>query len=612
FIRFRHKSRYKGGFTWDDIRISSGFDVFGPKVVSTTAVRTGGTSGAVTGIQIVFNEPIDPATFTTYDVTITAPGGNVISLAGNPVDGGDHTTFTAQFSTPEPVSGLYQLNVGPNLTDAQGTRMDQNQNGLPGDGLSTSVVALVVSPHAVPYEESFDGDPASIFSAWEFNADGGMIGVDSGHAREGSYALELAVPSLSGTHYQDSVLHANLAGKSGVVLDCWALEFVDGGSLEVSLSVDGTNWRTLKAISGPPGAWRQHWIDLDAARDAAGWSYTSDVRIRFRLNSGSWVAAGFALDGVRVRAGQVMPAVVAAVPYTEGFEVSELAGLGAWWELPGATLAATQGHSGTRSLAMGYGGSAEFAVDLAPGGTPLAGVTLDFWSLEPSSGGDSATTTVSWSVDGITWRTLQTAQYNTLGGWLHRAVDLDKARIEAGWSYPRSARFRFAYTYQYNGGRTWMIDDIRVAAGGSLNVFGPKVASCPVAGQSVAGPLASFTVTFNEAVEPASFTAADVSLTSPSGAAVSVGSVSDSGDHTTFTVALAPPQGLAGLYRLAIGPNVADTVGNAPMDQDQNGVPGDAYSTTFTIPTTVALPPFAEGFEAGGIESLASCWAFTV
>ena len=71
--------------------------------------------------------------------------------------------------------------------------------------------------------------------------------------------------------------------------------------------------------------------------------------------------------------------------------------------------------------------------------------------------------------------------------------------------------------------------------------------------------------------------------------------MADSGDHTTFTVTLAAPQGLAGDYDLTVGPALTDALGN-DMDQNGNGIPGDGYATAFTVPTTVAALPFDETF----------------
>jgi hypothetical protein len=112
---------------------------------------------------------------------------------------------------------------------------------------------------------------------------------------------------------------------------------------------------------------------------------------------------------------------------------------------------------------------------------------------------------------------------------------------------------------------------------------------------------------FSEEIDASSFTLADVVLVEgPLGAIapVAVQSVSS----TEFEVVFAP-QSAPGLYRVVVGPHIADATGNA-MDQDEDGVggenPGDRFEATFTIsagPEVVARfdfgttsSPVAEGY----------------
>jgi hypothetical protein len=89
---------------------------------------------------------------------------------------------------------------------------------------------------------------------------------------------------------------------------------------------------------------------------------------------------------------------------------------------------------------------------------------------------------------------------------------------------------------------------------------------------------------FSEDIDASTFTLADVVLVEgPLGAItpVAVESVSS----REFAIVFAP-QSTPGLYRLVVGPHIADAVGNA-MDQDEDGVggenPGDRFESTFTI-----------------------------
>ncbi len=110
-------------------------------------------------------------------------------------------------------------------------------------------------------------------------------------------------------------------------------------------------------------------------------------------------------------------------------------------------------------------------------------------------------------------------------------------------------------------------------------------ASTPAA----ATPIASVTVTFNEALDPTSFTVADVRVTGPGGRSVRVTSVAptDAG-NTTFQINF-DPQGTSGAddgtYTVVVGPAINDAFGN-PLDQNGNGINGeasDAFTFTFVI-----------------------------
>ncbi|TMQ32651.1 MAG: hypothetical protein E6K70_17400, partial [Planctomycetota bacterium] len=121
----------------------------------------------------------------------------------------------------------------------------------------------------------------------------------------------------------------------------------------------------------------------------------------------------------------------------------------------------------------------------------------------------------------------------------------------------------------------------------STQVIGPRViASTP--GTPVLPGINAITVTFNEPVDPRSFTAAQVSARGPNGPIQVLGVKDlDPVNHLTFQVSFAT-QATDGIYSLTIGPNVRDFLGNA-MDQNNNGINGemsDAFNMQFTINTT--------------------------
>jgi hypothetical protein len=112
-------------------------------------------------------------------------------------------------------------------------------------------------------------------------------------------------------------------------------------------------------------------------------------------------------------------------------------------------------------------------------------------------------------------------------------------------------------------------------------------------------------VCFSKAIDPSTFTAADVVLTDLKGGAVAVGSVTPvafSG-NTEFDIGVAHFH--ADGYWMSVGPAIADCFGNR-MDQDQDGTKGqksDCYTVTYQDTT----PPVFQGVSY----ALAS-WGITV
>ena len=133
----------------------------------------------------------------------------------------------------------------------------------------------------------------------------------------------------------------------------------------------------------------------------------------------------------------------------------------------------------------------------------------------------------------------------------------------------------------------------------SFAILGPQITDATPSGADF-GPIGSFRLTFDTPIDPATFGPSDVALTGPAGtiAVADVVPVPGSGD-TQYDVRFAP-QGFPGSYSAVVGPDVRDFAGN-PMDQNQNGtpgeVPGDQFLETFGISPSV-IGPDAFGYVA--------------
>jgi hypothetical protein len=120
---------------------------------------------------------------------------------------------------------------------------------------------------------------------------------------------------------------------------------------------------------------------------------------------------------------------------------------------------------------------------------------------------------------------------------------------------------------------------------GSINPdhSGPRVLSSQLQGSTVAHPLPTrFLVTFNEDVDPSTFSVADVRFVNPAGTTFAPSSLTDMGGtyHRQWRVGI-PSTLPQDSYTLRIGPSLADFAGNL-MNQDNDNVNGEATQDRYT------------------------------
>ncbi|MBA3481804.1 MAG: hypothetical protein H0T51_08320 [Pirellulales bacterium] len=97
-----------------------------PRVMSTNVVTLNSTLGStLTGVWVQFSKPMDVASFTAADVT--ASGVSIVSVT---FDRSDRRRFLVTV-TPPSIS-LWTLNIGPDIKDQFGFKMDQNRDGIQG------------------------------------------------------------------------------------------------------------------------------------------------------------------------------------------------------------------------------------------------------------------------------------------------------------------------------------------------------------------------------------------------------------------------------------------------------------------------------------------------
>jgi hypothetical protein len=132
-IRFNFDQRAEGFAFLDDLAFADPASLYaGPFVVASAPNQD---SVGATSVQVQFNAPIDPNTFTTADVTVRNPLGNPVTiLSVTPTPGSSNARFDVTFD-PQGQIGVYSLTVSPNVRDPLGRRMDQNFNGITGESI---------------------------------------------------------------------------------------------------------------------------------------------------------------------------------------------------------------------------------------------------------------------------------------------------------------------------------------------------------------------------------------------------------------------------------------------------------------------------------------------
>ena len=106
-------------------------DLNGAKILSSEAI--GLNSGAITGFKVKFSEAIQVSTFTAASINVTSPSGSLLAVSGiTEVAGSNNTEFTFNIASSS-TAGTYTLQVGPDILDLAGNKMNQDGDALNGE-----------------------------------------------------------------------------------------------------------------------------------------------------------------------------------------------------------------------------------------------------------------------------------------------------------------------------------------------------------------------------------------------------------------------------------------------------------------------------------------------
>jgi len=295
---------------------SAAQDHSGPRIVSAVP----DANGPVSRVRLTFNEAIDPASFTTGDVSgFVGPNGALTVSAVQGVAGTNNTQFDVTFA-PQSAPGTYRFLVGPDVRDMAGNPMDQNANGVAGEANDAYQASFTVAP---PAPQVFSNTTRAAIRDYRTTTSSITIGqdlaiadldvvLDISHTFDGDLYIYLRAPD--GTRVNlvrfrggsgDNFAGTTLDDEASLPVSLGAAPFRGGFRPEGTLSAfDGKNAR---------GTWTLY--VYDAARYDTGWLNSWSLRIA--------PAAGLAPSAAGPVGTRAIDAVLAELP---GFDLSPPAG----------------------------------------------------------------------------------------------------------------------------------------------------------------------------------------------------------------------------------------------------------------------------------------------
>ena len=302
---------------------------YGPWIRTCSA--SGAVPGPLTSIEVTFDRPTNPTTFTPADVSLLDPVGRTI--AATSVTTSDNQSFVIRFYDAQlpathdqlQLAGVYKLTVGPDIADTAGLKMDQNGNGVCGEAEDDFDDQFTIQPTQVArplFVEDFEGGSVNALpGCWSFAANSAKnsitVAQQSG-TPHGTHVLEMDIDYRSTSGVETATLALDLTGASNVLLDFWAMPnnvYTSYNTGSVLISQDGSTWVTIASCT--PGAWNYYSIDLDAAVNKYHMTYGPNFYVRFQHSADLGYYSDyyvFSVDDIRIA---TAPAVLSHTPSDE-------------------------------------------------------------------------------------------------------------------------------------------------------------------------------------------------------------------------------------------------------------------------------------------------------
>jgi hypothetical protein len=593
------------------------FSLQGPKIIA-SSIAPGTTPsflpGTLTSVQVTFNEPMDPTTFGNDQVVFTAPDGStflatdIVTVAGS-----NSTKFNILFAAN--VTGSYVMTIGPNIRDAFGNAMDQNGNLNTGEIPDDQYVLKfnVLGPR-INFSTTIGDNTNQLFNdvrvtfnepmdPTTFTADQ-VVFTGPG----GSTIPVTSITPVAGTNNTQFDLGFAPQGKIGNytmtigpdVEDPFGNQMDQNGNLKPG-EIPGDQFVTKFTVFGPR---------INLTTPSSSLEPITSLRVTFSKPIDVTTFTPAKIASFRGPNGPLGISGIFAVPGTNftQFDVDFL----------------PQSTTGTYTMVIGpdihdlAGSAMDQNGNLIPGEVPGDQFTATFsfgsFRITTSSVGgnslpglDHVRLTFNEPVNPATFTPAQIVSLTGPGGALtvnavtavpftnntQFDVSFDPLGTTGKYSLVVAPTMQDLYGNKLDQNSNLITgEDPADRFTMTFGILGPKVTG---AGSLKSGlhTISGVRLTFNEPMDPTSFTLDQAVLQSPTGATIPITDVSpvDGSVNVQFDVSFAP-QSTGGSYTLTVGPNVLDGFGNA-MDQNGNlipgEIPGDQFVTKFDPSQTIAL-----------------------
>lgn len=280
-------------------------------------------ANSVSEINITFNTALDAASFTSDDIVIMGPDGE-IPISG--ITGTDSVHYVVELVAPIVADGDYELVVGPEIHTATGVGMDQNANGTvgeyPGD---TYQAAFTIdrTPPASPAVTNYGLSPQVIYTqndtlliqgSRETDTEvwlGGSPVVDRGNddwtyvvsLSDGENIVSFTARDIAGNTSEAAVLRIIRDNVAPVVVSVTPL-----GDTYINAAPDALVIKTVETGSGVDVAATSLTVTRDGLIEPGNWALSAETLMFTpvgRFLDGAWRISGQLKD----KAGLISPVV---------------------------------------------------------------------------------------------------------------------------------------------------------------------------------------------------------------------------------------------------------------------------------------------------------------